>query len=210
MNTCDWQRKQLHVVVACGLSAQNVPRLNFYFSPVCINRIEGHWGGSWSFSWLLLLLLSLLLLFVCLLKDMWIWIMCSLWKKKKSRHENSSSSVHLMICSQLVDQITSFFSGCAGQLMCWHRALVFLWRFNLSHPLCGCHLMFGWSWQDFCIHNKFFFIRWQVNLRGPSLLASVEISSWKLGFSCGCTCTTHGPTKPHREKKNIELRKCFH
>lgn len=96
--------------------------------------------------------------------------------------------------------------------MCWHEASHeqrswIIWSFNLSHPACGCLLMFGWSWQDFCIHSTAF--HHQVNLGGLSLLAGWD-QKWSgmCGFSCGCTCTTHRDRQTHtgNKKKMSELQ----
>lgn len=109
--------------------------------------------------------------------------------------------------------------------MCWHESLrwtekvsefrLCLFGVNLSHPVCGfCLLMFGWSWQDFCIHNTFLFVSQQVNLRGPPLLASAQIKSEAefCGFSCGCTWTRHTQTDTqslNKKKLNYWAQKMF-
>lgn len=86
-----------------------------------------------------------------------------------------------------IKSVLSFFSGCAGQLMCWNEASDeqgrwVIWSFNLSHPVCGCLLMFGWSWQDFCIHVFFFSSasRWTSEnyLCSPRLRSEVRLTVW--------------------------------
>lgn len=163
-----------------------------------------------------------------LLTDKWKWIMGPLWKltfhrhsltsRNQNRPENSSSSVHLMLYSQ----------------PCWWDKICFIFFFRLCRSayvltrgfrstkkvgessLCLCGvlisrslLMFGWSWQDFCIHNTLF--------REPQRTSSARLGwdqkwRWILGFSCGCTCSTDRQKNTHGRGETtlyIELRKCF-
>lgn len=111
--------------------------------------------------------------------------------QKPYGHENSSSSVHLMIYSQPCwwDKIFLFkLRRSADVLTLGLGWKVCLFGVNLSHPVCGCLLMFGWSWRDFCIHNTFF----RRPAGEPQRTSFARLGwdqkwSWMLGFSCGCT-----------------------
>lgn len=85
-----------------------------------------------------------------------------------------------------------------------------LFRVNLSHPVCGCLLMFGWSWQGFCIHNTFF----RQPAGEPQRTSFARLGwdqkwSWMSGLPCGCTCATHRQTNTHRQKKTTTIELCF-
>ena len=116
------------------------------------------------------------------------------WISRRWRHENTPRADDLLCCAApslpavQVSSCVDIISFCSDLI---------------SH----CLLMFGWSWQNVCIHNMAFFSSRQP--AGEPRRTSCARLGWHqtwssvFGFSCGCTCAIQ------ERKKNDGARKCF-